>query len=634
MIGQLTNHLWQSTVFALAAAVLTLAFRANRAKVRYSIWWIASVKFLVPFSMLIGLGSQIQWTPTAKQIAARAPSPVVLTIEQFSEPFLSDPAGPRATQSPARLILPAVAAAWFCGFAAIAFLRWRAWRGIRNTLHRSIPLNLPLPVEARISSGLLEPGIVGLWRPVLLLPEGILERLAPSEFEAVLAHELCHVRRRDNLLASIHMLVEAFFWFHPLIWWIGARLVDERERACDEHVVSLGNRPDVYADAILNVCKLYAESPLSCVSGVTGAGIRRRIEAILSGRRIAGLNLAKKTLLACAAMVAVLAPVSTGVLIGVGHVKAQERAATAPKFDAVSIRPCAPGVAGKGRGGAGTGGTEPANGLSGYFSRSPGRFNASCATLMAMVNVAYVDFGGETLLNDARSPMQAPKRIKGIPNWAMSARYTIEAVTDDPVANGPTEGMSSPAWRRMAGPTFRALLEDRFQLKVHRDLEEVPMYSLTVAKGGLKIKPATGADCTEPEHAPNGGFIMRPLKPGDKPYCHWMGGVPQGPNRTVLGGGVPLSRLAEFLSSFVLDRHVIDQTGVTGDFNIHLEYLPDERTPCNGPPALCQVDPTSDLPEAPSIFAAIEHQLGLKLEPTKGQHGYLMVDQVERPSEN
>ena len=84
---------------------------------------------------------------------------------------------------------------------------------------------------------------MGLFRPILLLPADITERLQPRELQAILAHELCHVRRRDNLTSAIHMIVEAVFWFYPLVWWIGARLVEERERACDEAVLSLGNEP-------------------------------------------------------------------------------------------------------------------------------------------------------------------------------------------------------------------------------------------------------------------------------------------------------------------------------------------------------------------------------------------------------
>ena len=168
------------------------------------------------------------------------------------------------------------------------------------------------PVEIRSSPGLLEPGVVGLIRPVLLLPQGILERLTSPEMDAILVHELCHVRRRDNLLAGLHMVVETIFWFHPLVWWIGARLLEERERACDEEVVRQGNQPDVYAEAILNVCKLYAASPFACVSGVTGANLKRRIEAIMINRRGERLNRAKKVLLAAAAAAVLASPWLSG----------------------------------------------------------------------------------------------------------------------------------------------------------------------------------------------------------------------------------------------------------------------------------------------------------------------------------
>ena len=83
----------------------------------------------------------------------------------------------------------------------------------------------------------MEPGVFGIFRPVLLVPEGITDRLTPAQWKTILTHELCHVRRRDNLTAAIHMAIEAIFWFHPLVWWIGKRLIDERERACDEEVL-------------------------------------------------------------------------------------------------------------------------------------------------------------------------------------------------------------------------------------------------------------------------------------------------------------------------------------------------------------------------------------------------------------
>ncbi len=83
------------------------------------------------------------------------------------------------------------------------------------------------------------------------------------------------------MIATIHMAVRAIFWFHPLMWWIGARLVDERERACDEAVVRRGCKLHIYAERILMVCKLYMSSPLACVSGVTGSNLKTRIESIM-----------------------------------------------------------------------------------------------------------------------------------------------------------------------------------------------------------------------------------------------------------------------------------------------------------------------------------------------------------------
>src|ERR1700733_6231922 len=288
MLRELTNHVWQSTIFAVLVGLMTVAFRQNRAEVRYGLWLSASCKFLVPLSLLMSLGRRFEWTPVTQTTGVK--TAVQSTLLQISHHFPSALAQPPATRATHDWASLAIFGIWACGVAAIVLLRVRGWRRIRAAIRQSTLLPIPAPIEIRSSPGLLEPGVVGLFRPILLLPAGIAERLEPPLFEAVLAHELCHVRRRDNMTSAIHMIVEAVFWFHPLVWWIGARLVEERERACDEGGLSLGNQPRVYADAILNVCKLYVESQLVCVSGVTGSNIRRRIEAIMTNRRSQGLN--------------------------------------------------------------------------------------------------------------------------------------------------------------------------------------------------------------------------------------------------------------------------------------------------------------------------------------------------------
>ena len=316
MIGPLASHLWQSTLFALAAALLALAFRHNRAHVRFGLWLSASLKFLLPFSLLFSLGGRLAWMPAARQIAAPQ---VSMAVERIAQPFVEARFVTAAAPAPVDWMRTIVWAVWISGLLAVVVIRLRLWLRVRSAVREATALEIPAAVEVRSAPGLLEPGVVGWLHPILLLPEGILDCLTPSQFEAVLAHELCHVRRRDNLFASLHMLVEALFWFHPLVWWIGRRMVEERERACDEGVLSLGNQPRVYADAILNVCKLYVESPLPCVAGVTGADLRRRIEAIMLNHTGRGLSGARKALLASAAAAALAVPVAVGALIGAAH---------------------------------------------------------------------------------------------------------------------------------------------------------------------------------------------------------------------------------------------------------------------------------------------------------------------------
>ncbi len=154
----------------------------------------------------------------------------------------------------------------------------------------------------------------GIFHPVLLLPEGIAIRLTQIQLRAVVTHELCHVRRLDNLTATLHMLVEAVFWFHPLVWWLGVQMVDERERACDEEVLHAGNQAEVYAETILKVCEFYLQPPLTCMSGITGSDLKKRVERIMRNDVGENLKIRKKLLLAIVGATALALSVVVGAL--------------------------------------------------------------------------------------------------------------------------------------------------------------------------------------------------------------------------------------------------------------------------------------------------------------------------------
>jgi len=635
MIAALMNHLWQSTLFVLAAAITAAALRKNGAHIRHGVWVIASLKFLAPFSLLMSVGSALpSFTPAAAVIAdtttAAAPA-LPLAVDRFAQPFTSDDFGStttiRATASTANWTPMVLLAIWGIGLLAVAWMRLRGWQRIRAAVRQSTLVALRSPIPVRSSPGLLEPGVVGIRRPVLLVPAGIEQRLTPPQFDAVFAHELCHVHRRDNLTAGIHMVVEAVFWFHPLVWWIGARMVAERERACDEYVLRAFGEPQSYAESILNVCKFYVESPLPCVSGVNGSDLKKRVAAIMVNRIGARLNLARKTALTLAAILAIALPLIAGMLTapfrapalglaqGVAATTAQRPSA---KFDVVSIKPCS----GPRRSGSAVPSTPGLrSGVAPWQAQtSPGYVYWDCVTLVQLVDQAYAD-SDHPLLNTIRpgSPWDTSfrsRRVRGGPSWVETDKFTIEAKASVDVTDAGLAGRPSRNLAILAGTmsqALRAMLEDRFQLKVRREQEKQDLYALKIAKGGLnekRITRPTPGDCiTMAEYS---ALAREGQAPSEPKICGQMLSTR---DRGLIFSSFTLRQLAQDLST-QMDRFVLDQTGVDGPFNFVLQRDPE--------------DPT----RGDDWYIRALEGLGLRIETTKGPAEYLVIESVQRPKPN
>lgn len=595
-LSSLTNHLWQSTFCVAVVWLLTLALKKNHAAIRHWLWFAASVKFLLPFSLLVGLGSylgrslgwgtaralpQIQWSVMIYENSRSFPAPL---------PILPPIVHPASHSIPSILL-----GIWLCGFAVSVLVWLRCWLRVRALRAAATPIEIAmdLPIPVMSSSSLQEPGVFGIFRPVLLLPEGIANRLTSAQLDAILTHEMCHVRRRDNLTAAIHMVIESLFWFYPLVWWIRTQLVEERERACDEEVLQSGSEPEVYAEGILNVCKFYVESPLACVSGVTGADLKKRIVRIMTGDVICRLDSSRRWMLSAAGLTVVATPLVFG-LLHAPLSRAQSPAQNANhsyEYEVATIKP------------------DKANDNRIMLMGSPDGFTAKNATIQMLVRSAY---GVED------------NQILGAPSWLNADHYDIDAKMDSSTADE-LKKLSEDQRQPIRQQMMQALLADRLKLAIHHETKELPIYALVVAKNGSKLQEAKEGDTY-----PNG------MKGADGKSHAGMMRMVRG---EVTGQGLEIKALVRLLTQ-QLSRTVVDKTGLTGKYDFTLKWTPDEsqgamfKGPGGGPPPGGSDNAPPPDSSGPSLFTAIQEQLGLKLESQKGPVDMIVIDHVERPSEN
>jgi uncharacterized protein (TIGR03435 family) len=246
-----------------------------------------------------------------------------------------------------------------------------------------------------------------------------------------------------------------------------------------------------------------------------------------------------------------------------------------PEFEVASVKPSA-------------GGEE-----SFMVSKSAGTFTAQKVTLRALIEEAY--------------GVKADQ-IYGGPDWIASDGWDVSAKREV----GSKEGLFNREvmWVDI-DQRLQRLLEDRCRLKVHRETRQLPVYAVTVAKGGLRVQPASCVSVNGDDPPPQ-------LEPG-QPRPHYCGNSNisrNGLNAIYTGTGITMKDMIAFWLSNAMDRTVLDKTGYSEKFNATVEWAP------------------RDTADGPSIFTALQEQLGLKLESTKGPVEVLVIDHLEKPSAN
>jgi uncharacterized protein (TIGR03435 family) len=285
--------------------------------------------------------------------------------------------------------------------------------------------------------------------------------------------------------------------------------------------------------------------------------------------------------------------------VAIGHSQTSSGEDVAPRFSVASIKPCK-NAFGPDDGGVGRGAIRP-------IEVDPGRIRINCLPLDNIIMQAYIVYA------DGQARSQVPmgeQWVRGGPGWIASA-YSIDAK--------PEEAQTAAM---MLGPMLQALLEDRFQLRIHRENKEMPAYSLVVAKGGPKLKPAEPGSCTAVDDTQD---PRAPLAPGRPPRC---GSASAGRDGLLKAYGLSMANLCRILTT-QLSRKVVDKTNITGVFDVQIDMHFGERFS----PA---PDEDGDLPtRGPAAsFQDDLQKLGLRLDPFKDATGFVVIDHIERPSEN
>jgi uncharacterized protein (TIGR03435 family) len=599
----LVHFVWQGAAIAIAAACALRLCHNQSASVRYAIACGAMMAMLlgaVATGAIVGLPPV---TVEAASVSSRATAKG--TIDVFLPIQIHETPSPDAVSTGQRVeaVLPWIVSAWLFGVSLLLARAAGGWWCVRR-LHQLARASMCSNWQAagnRIASrlGLASvihivelpqvdvPLVVGCLRPIVVLPIAALSSLHAAQVEAILAHELAHIRRHDYFVNLMQTLAETLLFYHPAVWWLSARIRDEREHCCDDVAIAVCGDPVGYAAALAEL-EAWRSGALVLAAAATGGSLLNRV------RRILRVQVSDDSRTSSWTLGLVILAVVTGLTF---NVVAQTNTPAEPKltFEVASVR-------------LNTSGTNQVT----MGMQPGGRFTAVNMPLALLIRSAY--------------RIQESQLI-GAPDWVATERYDIVAKGEGEFGP-PVPGGGLGRQQLM----LQSLLEERFTLKPRRETRQLPIYALVLAHENRTLGPAlklSAVDCQALAAArKQGAAPPAPPKAGERPQC----GTHMGFGR--IAGGMPMTSLARLLSD-VVQRSVVDSTGLTGNFDLELSWTPDQLpsrppgTPADQPFRMNGVEID---PNGPSIFTALQEQLGLKLESRRGPVEVLVIDQIERPT--
>jgi len=578
----LLHFVWQgTTIVTLYAVVRKWSARTLGPSGRYFLACaVLTAMAVIPIVtwMLLPVQKSADVTFSAPMSAPRAESVPTIPLLLPSEVYATAPGH----------FLPWVVVFWMIGAAAFSLRLLSGWILAQRFRHRMVRaaslewqrrldrlkacISVTRPVRLLVSGLIEAPGSIGWFRPIVLVPAGALAGLPCAQMEALLLHELAHIRRHDYLVHILQSVVETVLFYHPGVWWVSGHMRTDRELCCDDIAVSITGDAVVYARALAEFDSARFIQP--AVVAANSGSVAKRIARLL-GQSPASGHATSAT-----------ATVQALMLLAIGAWAVFAQTTNRPQFDVASIKPS----------------------LSDRIMNVrplPGRLTAD-ASLQVLMQYAYG---------------VAPFQVVGGPDWLTSERYQIDATAN------------ATASRDRMFLMLQSLLEDRFQLKTHRDTTEQPVFALVAEKGGVKLPSPKEGLCVDSAADAATEWVGggRMAAPGEVQPAKGRCGsavLGLGPGAAQMHGGkIAMPELVRMLS-MLLGRSVIDNTGFTGLFDLQLDFVPDDTTPAMPPP------PPGSYTSGLSIAQALQQQLGLRLESGKGPVQVIVVDRAERPSAN
>jgi bla regulator protein BlaR1 len=441
-------------------------------------------------------------------------------------------------------------------------------------------------IDVVLHDDVVGPMTCRILHPAIVCPADV-QLWTDAELERAMLHELEHVRRADCFTHGLARLVCAVYWFHPLVWMSWRRLGLEAERACDDAVLRRAEATE-YADQLVRLArriKANARRPLLAMANRSDLTVR--IASVLDAKQRRGRPRAAFTaaaITAAALLIAAIAPLRA--VSTISQAPAQPRL----EFEVASVKKNLSGNQG------------------GSFGARPG---------------GQIVVTNNTLRNIIRNVWNVQDfQIVGGPEWINQDRWDVNAKAPESlIQQQPQQQQTMQQQQQQLLMMMRTMLADRFQLLVHNEKREMPVYAIVLARPDGRFGPQlkrSELDCNALAEAIKRGEATPPPRSPDRPFCGTRTGA-----GTIMTSGVQMADFARNLAPST-GRIVLDRTGLTGPFDIELKFTPDPLGPGVG-------DPATDVP---SLFVAIQEQLGLKLEAVRAPVDVLVIDSAQRPTEN